>query len=55
MSSQGEYYGVEKRGDKWVAKYDTDQQLDGLAFDSEAEALAFVAADTPQLQSKEQQ
>lgn len=47
MSSQGEYYGVEKHGDKWVAMYDPEQQLMGLSFDTEEEALAFVEKDRP--------
>jgi hypothetical protein len=46
MSSQGEYYGVQKVGDKWVAMYDPDQQLTGASFDTEEEARAFVEADT---------
>jgi hypothetical protein len=54
MSSQGEYYGVEKRGDKWVAKYDYEQKLDGLEFDTEAGALAFVEADAQPNPHKEQ-
>lgn len=45
MSAKGEYYDVVKRGDKWVAKYDPDQQLDGQEFDTEAEAWEFVNND----------
>lgn len=47
MSSANDYYDVVKRGDKWVAKYDPDQQLDGLEFDSEEEAWAFVNGEAP--------
>ncbi|MGI9028143.1 MAG: hypothetical protein ACR2FM_04895 [Candidatus Saccharimonadales bacterium] len=46
MSSQGEYYGVKKFDNKWVAMYDTDQQLAGMSFDTEQEALDFVANDS---------
>lgn len=45
MSSQGEYYDVQKFGDEWVAMYDPEQQLMGKSFKTEAEARAYVEAD----------
>ena len=45
MSSQGEYYDVQKFGDEWVAMYDPEQALMGQRFKTEAEAWAFVQAD----------
>lgn len=45
MSSQGEYYGVQRVGSKWVAMYDHAQGLMGERFDTEAEAWAFVRRD----------
>jgi hypothetical protein len=46
MSSLGEYYDVEKVGDKYVAIYDPEQRLSGQEFDTEAEAWEFVNSDT---------
>jgi hypothetical protein len=42
MSSAGEYYGVEKQGDEYVAKYDYGQHLDGPSFKTEQEAWDFI-------------